>query len=225
MYSRTSLTIFQIGCLTLDNAENNATMMQALQTLFAKRELKFSASNNRVRCFAHIINLCSSHVIAAFTPNSSRPSNNEFDDGQDTSESDDGVDDLVADPWQDSEYDSECDSEYDPNLDPEDAEGLCDRTSRRTAWSAGLKLNPLGRARRIIRTLRASDQRRQRFSKFIDDGNKHGWFHARDKNGKRIPGQTVQLRNVQLLRDVKTRWDSVYLMLQRLRELRAVSFH
>jgi hypothetical protein len=196
--------------------------MRALQTLLTKCKLIFSASKNRIQCFAHIINLCSSHVIAAFTSSSadaSYPSNDESADSDDSSESDNGVDSMVTDLWDD--FDSN--SDYDPDLDIEAAE-VYQHISRGSEWSAGLEHEPLRCARTIIRTLRSSDQRRLRFSKFITDGNKHGWFYARDRNGKRILGQTVQVRNVQLLRDVKTRWDSVYLMLQRLRDLREVRF-
>jgi hypothetical protein len=59
--------------------------------------------------------------------------------------------------------------------------------------------------------LRSSGQRRDSFEQLIRDGNNNGWF-----------GETVE--QLQLLRDVKTRWDSVYFMLRRLRELRLVRY-
>jgi hypothetical protein len=42
----------------------------------------------------------------------------------------------------------------------------------------------------------------------------------KENDGKRV---VVQVPELQPLRDVKTRWDSVYLMLRRLRQLRPVS--
>ena len=49
----------------LDNAENNTMMMQELESLLKSREktINFDEKNNRVRCFAHIINICSSHLV------------------------------------------------------------------------------------------------------------------------------------------------------------------
>ena len=89
------------------------------------------------------------------------------------------------------------------------------------AWVEGIKRDPLRRARRVIRLLRSSDEHRRGFLKSIQNGNEHGWFDTKDKDGKRIAGDVPEL---QLLRDVKTRWDSVYMMLVRLRVLRPVSW-
>lgn len=70
--------------------------------------------------------------------------------------------------------------------------------------------------RDIVRVLRASGQRRDDFNTIIRLGNENDWFrHERD-------GEPVRLPHLQLLRDVKTRWDSVYYMIRRLRELRPV---
>ena len=70
--------------------------------------------------------------------------------------------------------------------------------------------HPLRRARNIIRILWSSDECRRGFCTFIQNGNKVGIF------GHPIP-------ELELLRDVKTRWDSVFLMVDRLRTLRVVS--
>lgn len=69
--------------------------------------------------------------------------------------------------------------------------------------------DPVAMGRNIVRVFRSSGQRRQEFEQHIRDGNKNNWFES-------------PVREVQLLRDVKTRWDSVYLMLGRLRELQPV---
>jgi hypothetical protein len=82
-------------------------------------------------------------------------------------------------------------------------------------WISGLKRDPLTCARKLIRFLQSSDQRREGLQTFIHDGNEHGWFTEFTEDP--VP-------EVQLLRDVRTRWDSVFLMLHRLRQLRPVSY-
>lgn len=201
--------------------------MRELQSLLKKREITFNPVDSRVRCFAHVINICSSHIIASAIPSSS--ATNPFSltpsvsDGGRTSFdiSDDALDQSVCDDSDDE------DSDYDPMLDYNGPEAEDPYDGKNNAkfreWSAGLKSDPLGRARKVISSIRSSDQRRIRFSISIDEGNISGWFPKRDSQRKRIPGQTVQVKNRQLLRDVKTRWDSVFLMLERLRSLRPVS--
>jgi hypothetical protein len=70
-----------------------------------------------------------------------------------------------------------------------------------------VKQDPVALGRNIVCVLRSSSSRRDAFDQHIRDGNEKGWFDV---------GQ------LQLLRDVKTRWDSVYYMLRRLRELQPV---
>ncbi len=86
----------------LDNTKNNAVTMQELQLQLGKREtaivVNFNHLNHRVRCYAHIINICSSHIVTSMTPTSKsylsqlkvptdsnyitcNDSNNESDDG------------------------------------------------------------------------------------------------------------------------------------------------
>ena len=87
-------------------------------------------------------------------------------------------------------------------------------------WFSGIKRDPLGRARRVVCILRSSDQRREGFRAFIQDGNRRNWFSKIDSDGVRIG---IQVPELQPLRDVKTRWDSVFMMLERLRQLQPVS--
>jgi hypothetical protein len=150
----------------MDNASNNETMMQALEAILAKREIKFDANDRRIMCFAHVINLCSGRVVRGAT-------NNEVVDKDGSSSSDD---DTVAP-------------------------------------------NPIARARAAVRAIRGSGKRRSAFEGVIKNGNASGWF-------KRGPSsEVVQLKQLQLLRDVRTRWDSVYQMLHRLREMREVCLY
>ena len=79
-----------------------------------------------------------------------------------------------------------------------------------------LESNPIGLGREVVRSIRVSGKRREGFEDTISDGNKKGWF----KMGQ--PPQPVQLKQLQLLRDVRSRWDSVYYLLNRLREMRPV---
>ncbi len=55
----------------LNNAENNTVAMQELQSLLAKCEtairLNFDHLKHCVWCYAHIINICSSHIILSMT--------------------------------------------------------------------------------------------------------------------------------------------------------------
>ncbi|KAJ2921800.1 hypothetical protein H1R20_g15297, partial [Candolleomyces eurysporus] len=57
----------RIGWVTLDNASNNATMMEHLADLLNQRNIIFSDKDNRIRCFSHITNLASRAILAAVT--------------------------------------------------------------------------------------------------------------------------------------------------------------
>jgi hypothetical protein len=93
--------------------------------------------------------------------------------------------------------------------------------ARLERWFRGIQRDPLRRARRVVQFLRSSDQRREGLRKFIEDGNSRGWFTGKDDDGKRI---VLHIPQLELLRDVKTCWDSVYMMLEHLRQLRPVGF-
>ncbi|KAJ6449125.1 ribonuclease H-like domain-containing protein [Mycena sanguinolenta] len=56
----------QIGHFTLDNASNNMSFMTQFAILLRSHDISgFNAKKNYIRCFAHIINLCSQAVIRA----------------------------------------------------------------------------------------------------------------------------------------------------------------
>jgi hypothetical protein len=185
--------------------------MYQLQSLLEDRETEsdinynFDPLKHRIRCYAHIINLCSSHMVASTSPsNTNNPiDSNRMTHAHDGSGSDDQSDDGKID------HDSE-DSEQSnaDDLIPEE-------------WAAGIKQDPLKRARKVIHLLRSSDKRRTEFQAFLSKGNDANWFTKIGNNGESVP---TEIKERQLLRDVKTRWDSVFLMLRRLRQLRPVSY-
>jgi hypothetical protein len=195
--------------------------MRSLQSELAKREtsvrVDFDHKKHRIRCYAHIINICCSHIISSTTSVPERylsdlevpyDSNRVFCDDSDD-ESDDVIDSDLGDfePGDDA-AELKLDSAFDV-ADPD-----------LKKWFAGIKRDPLRRARRMVRFLRASDQRKEGLRDMIKTGNEKEWFFQKSNEGKNV---VVKVKDLQLLRDVKTRWDSVYLMLKRLRELRPVS--
>src|SRR6266404_933230 len=161
--------------------------MRELESLFAEHEtaivIGFDHLNHHVQCYAHIINICSSHIIASMTP--TRKSNI-FD-------ADDSKDD-----------------DFDPNhvieeLKLSDCYNDIDE-HRFKSWLAGIKHNPLRRARRVIHLLHSSDDCRLGFYQLVKEGNERRWFSRKDADGNCKPDDVP---NVQLLTDVKTQWDSV----------------
>jgi len=73
--------------------------------------------------------------------------------------------------------------------------------------------NPIALARMVVWVIRGSGSRRDIFDDVIICGNAKGWF----KQGKL--SWIVQVKPLQLLQDVRTRWDLVHHMLKRLREM------
>jgi hypothetical protein len=202
--------------------------MQELKELLAKRELanvlKFNPLRNRVRCYAHIINICSSHVVASFTsvPKSYLTDLNvPLDADCEVYDASNCDDQSHLSDNDDDDLDPNDQADYTFNL-PGCYRSLNNSNSKQREWAETIKRDPLRRARRVIRILRSSDDHRLGLSKLIEDGNKSGLFTTIDphtKGDRRVP---AQVPNLQLLRDVKTRWDSVYLMLWRLRVLQPV---
>jgi hypothetical protein len=79
-----------------------------------------------------------------------------------------------------------------------------------------LESKPIGHSRQVVRGIRFSGKRREAFRETVQNGNSKGWFKVGN------PPKTILVEDLQLLRDVRTRWDSVFFMLNRLREMRPV---
>lgn len=87
---------------------------------------------------------------------------------------------------------------------------------QRQSYADAVARDPIALGRAVVRVIRASGARREAFDDIITTGNAKNWF----KDGEKI----IQVKPLQLLRDVSTRWDSVYYMINRLREMRPVSY-
>lgn len=87
----------------------------------------------------------------------------------------------------------------------------------RQTFEEAVKRDPVGLGRNIVRVLRGSGQRRDLFDDIVQDGNEKFWF-----GWIGVPPVAVQLPLRQLLHDVITRWDTVFYMVRRLREMRPV---
>jgi hypothetical protein len=77
--------------------------------------------------------------------------------------------------------------------------------------------DPIALGRRIVRAIRSSGQRREAFENLTNEGIKQHWFV--------IGTNPEENKYHELLRDVKTRWDSMFQMIRRLRVMRPVSHH
>ncbi len=206
--------------------------MRELEVLLKRHDktIEFDHLNNRIRCYPHIINICSSHIIASSTRISKK--------FLETLKSECGGDFVYSNIEGDNDGDNDNnDNNNDNNNDDNDDNNNGGRSFARDIpeltldderidilddevrdWYTGLKRDPIKRARRIVRIVRSSDQRKQAFKDVINTGNHSGWFRSDE-------GEVLQVPDLELLRDVKTRWDSVYCMIERLLLLRPVSVH
>ncbi|KIK72845.1 hypothetical protein PAXRUDRAFT_29288, partial [Paxillus rubicundulus Ve08.2h10] len=83
-------------------------------------------------------------------------------------------------------------------------------------YKEALHQDPIALGRTVVQALQASGQHRDAFEDYIKEGNEKGYWETRDNNGNVI---TCKIDVLQLIQDVKTRWDSVYYMICRLRRL------
>lgn len=157
----------------MDNAANNIAAMRELELLLEAREMlmRFDAVDRRIPCFPHIINICVTHTIKAY------------------SDADFGA---VSDSW---------------------VGALSSAVVDKGLYLEALTMDPISLGRDIVRIVRSSGQRRVGFRDSIINGNANQWY----------TGNPIEIPVVELLRDVRTRWDSVYIMINRLRAVRLVS--
>jgi hypothetical protein len=171
------LTPAQGGHWTLDNASLNDAFLKELGILLRPHEVEFDHKENHIRCFPHVTNVCSTHVIEAFTNITLVDDTGEF----------------IA-------------SASGPPSDPDTQ-----------TYEEAVGRDPIALCRSTVRAVRASGKRRDHLAEVIEDGNKKGWFKSIED-----PTKTIQVKPVQLIRDMKVRWDSLYLMINRFRKLRPV---
>ena len=88
---------------------------------------------------------------------------------------------------------------------------IASQPSERQVWLRSLNRDPVKLVADIVRHIRASDSRKQVFADIVQ---------LCTKDDRQLRGAPP----LQLIQHVRTRWDSVYLMLQRFRVLRKVSF-
>jgi hypothetical protein len=202
--------------------------MRELEVLLKRHDnnIEFNHLNNRIRCYPHIINICSSHIIASSTRISKKfletfnaqsdadlvYSNFESDDDDDNDNDNDndGNGDLFNNNNNNNNRHSFARETDIPELILNEEQVVDLSNDKLRAWYRGLKRDPIKRARRIVRIVRSSDQRKQVFRNVIKTFKSNGI--------------DIDLPDLELLRDVKTRWDSVYCMIDRLLVLRPVSF-
>lgn len=89
------------------------------------------------------------------------------------------------------------------------------KTTTKADYLEALRHDPVALGRSIVRVIRASGLRRRAFRESIKQANVEQWF-------KDPSGAVIIMPVVELLRDVDTRWDSVYFMINRLRYLQQV---
>ncbi|KAH7903783.1 ribonuclease H-like domain-containing protein [Hygrophoropsis aurantiaca] len=90
---------------------------------------------------------------------------------------------------------------------------MLDVPVKKEEYLTALQHDPIALARELVRVVRASGGRRKAFQDTIKAGNANKWFHDRHNNEGTLPV-------IELLRDVRTRWDSLYYCINRLRTLR-----
>src|SRR5258707_11607200 len=195
--------------------------MWELEALLKRHDnnIKFDHLNNWIRCYLHIINICLSHIIASST----HISKQYLEALKSKSDSD-----LVYSNIEDNDDDDDNDNDNGGDVNDNNAHLFAQETDipeltlneeqldifddEARALYTGLKHDPIKRAHRIVCIVHSSDQRKQVFKNVISTRNDSGWFRSHNN-------EVIKLPHLEFLRDVKTRWDSVYHMIKHLLEL------
>ena len=83
-------------------------------------------------------------------------------------------------------------------------------------FQEGVQRDPIALGCVVVRTIRASGQRREHFKNVIREGNTQKHFFIGDRVEIIVP-------ELELLQDVQTRWDLIFFMISCLRVMRPVS--
>lgn len=149
-----------------------------------------------IHCFPHVINIVCQKTIKALQALAAEDDSNVDDNDHDIG------DDIGDDSGDDGGNDSSDDSSSD---DDDDGNGSNPTKVPKTL---------LKKIRALVRTIRASGQRQDELVTLIVQGNSGNWWTG--------PDGPIQLNPLKLLLDVRTRWDSTFMMLTRLHEFKLV---
>lgn len=180
--------------------------MKELQKLLEAREIPFDAGDTRISCFPHVVNLATQCILKSLTNTDLAGETEDFGDDSD----DDEGQGTRASDGEDSDSEDSADDDLDSN---NDADTDIPRKGA-TTYEDACNVDPITRCRKISRTIRSTGQRRDEFDELIMKGNIKGWF--------KVDGETVQVPPLQLLLDVRMRWDSTFIMIKRFIELQPV---
>lgn len=193
----------------MDNASVNDTAMVELKKLFVRDKISslndWDPKDNRIMCIPHTVHIAVSHIIRDCFGVQGRRKRRGPKDPE--------VADEFA-PFEDDDSADSDDSERDGTLHQKIGV-VADWNSQ--TYEQALVRNPLILIRKLVRGIRASGERRDAFRDSIRDGIKDRTF-IDPENGMVV----TSLPEVELLRDVPTRWDSTYQMITRAKILRPV---
>src|SRR5260370_20173849 len=169
--------------------------MRELEALLKRHNnnIEFDHLNNRIHCYPHIINICSSHIIASSTRISKQYlealksesdgdlvySNIRDDDNDNDNDDDDGNGDGDGGNVNDNDAHLFAQKTDIPELTLNE-EQLDIFDDKAQALYTGLKRDPIKCACRIVHIVHLLDQRKQVFKNVISTGNDSGWVRCRN---------------------------------------------
>lgn len=146
------------------------------------------------RCFPHVINIAVKAGVKLLTKAPPETSSTKKDAADDSDNDDD-----------DEDVNEDGDIDYNATIR---TAGANPALQRDPAYAAALLHDPISIARKLVKSLRSSFGRRQGLRDAIAEGNASGTFTDRRK-----------ITHAELLRDVDTRWSSMYFMIDRFIEV------